>query len=460
MKFGSVLKLSFHNLFNNKLRTLLTCIVLFVMATVVMILSAFGINFYASALANIEKTFQDKGSSFSVSNKANYTEAGNHYASEREVEIAPDVAKEILAKLDNEKNPLFSFVYMSGSALNVQMKNLNTNMITILSWEIQAAPLYAKSSPAQGVKDFLVSGRLWNVADEDTNNIWLDESLIESYNLGDKIVFESTRTDSNHNPERVEATANQVFTVCGFVKEFKTGRWNNECARRVYFSAKYFNGKAPSVQYHGEREPSSFYITSVGGVLTPQADFIYSATTQKRFKQLNKTYDICDFDKTDGFSVTCPIVDDLEMADMMLLIVMVVIIILSTIIILLSIGCVSNTIKITVEQNRKFFGMMKAIGMQNKTVRAVVQWQAVIMTLISVLLSSALVAGLVLAMKGILTSLTSMMFGNCAIVICSLSPYIPLVTFFALIGFVLLFTRSSLMKISKMDVISVISEVN
>ncbi|MEG1964376.1 MAG: hypothetical protein RR123_05865, partial [Clostridia bacterium] len=106
------------------------------------------------------------------------------------------------------------------------------------------------------------------------------------------------------------------------------------------------------------------------------------------------------------------------------------------------------------------FGMMKAIGMQNKTVRAVVQWQAVIMTLISVLLSSALVAGLVLAMKGILTSLTSMMFGNCAIVICSLSPYIPLVTFFALIGFVLLFTRSSLMKISKMDVISVISEVN
>ncbi|MEG2085182.1 MAG: FtsX-like permease family protein, partial [Clostridia bacterium] len=128
--------------------------------------------------------------------------------------------------------------------------------------------------------------------------------------------------------------------------------------------------------------------------------------------------------------------------------------------ILLSIGCVSNTIKITVEQNRKFFGMMKAIGMQNKTVRAVVQWQAVIMTLISVLLSSALVAGLVLAMKGILTSLTSMMFGNCAIVICSLSPYIPLVTFFALIGFVLLFTRSSLMKISKMDVISVISEVN
>ncbi|MEG2274507.1 MAG: FtsX-like permease family protein, partial [Clostridia bacterium] len=254
---------------------------------------------------------------------------------------------------------------------------------------------------------------------------------------------------------------NQVFTVCGFVKEFQTNSGGNDSPKKIYFNSKYFNGKAPLNQNSSNgNEPASFYIASVAGVLTPQSDFVYSVATQKRFKQLNKEYDIYKYEKTNGLSVDCPIVDDLKMADLMSLVVMAVIVFLSVIIILLSIGCVSNTIKITVEQNRKFFGMMKAIGMQNKTVRAVVQWQAVVMTLISVLLSSALVAGLIVAMKGILASLATMQFGSNAIVICSLSPYIPLITFFALIGFVLLFTRSSLMKISKMDVISVISEVN
>ncbi|MEG2414179.1 MAG: FtsX-like permease family protein [Clostridia bacterium] len=430
------------------------------MASVVMVLSSFGANFNASNMANIEKTFQEKGSSFSVTNKENRLQTGSSYYGTDEKEIAPDVAKEILAKLDDEKNPLFSCVYMSGKSTNVQMKNINTDKRISLGWNMQPTPLYTKSSPTNVVKDFLVAGRLWNVTDEDSNNIWLDESLLGSYALGDKIVFESTiYTDGA--PDRVEATDNQVFTVCGFVKEFRTIGWGNESSKKIYFNSKYFNGKAPLNQNSSNgNEPASFYIASVAGVLTPQSDFVYSAATQKRFKQLNKEYDIYKYEKTNGLSVDCPIVDDLKMADLMSLVVMAVIVFLSVIIILLSIGCVSNTIKITVEQNRKFFGMMKAIGMQNKTVRAVVQWQAVVMTLISVLLSSALVAGLIVAMKGILASLATMQFGSNAIVICSLSPYIPLITFFALIGFVLLFTRSSLMKISKMDVISVISEVN
>ena len=137
--------------------------------------------------------------------------------------------------------------------------------------------------------------------------------------------------------------------------------------------------------------------------------------------------------------------------------IIIAVVVISVIIILLSIGCVSNSIQITVEQNAKFFGMMKAIGMRNSVVKSIVRIQAIIMIFISICLATAVTIGVLYAINPLLaTALQSMGFG----VTLSMPFYIPIAVFAILTGMVILFTIKSLNRISKMDVVSVISEVN
>ncbi|MEG1608547.1 MAG: hypothetical protein RR348_01630, partial [Clostridia bacterium] len=82
----------------------------------------------------------------------------------------------------------------------------------------------------------------------------------------------------------------------------------------------------------------------------------------------------------------------------------------------------------------------------------IVQWQALVMVLFSVIIASFVVLGLMVAMKGIISSLIVSLFGSKAIVVCSLNAAIPFITAFMLVAAVLLSTRKSLNRISKMDV--------
>ncbi len=87
--------------------------------------------------------------------------------------------------------------------------------------------------------------------------------------------------------------------------------------------------------------------------------------------------------------------------------------------------------------------------------------QIILMTAVSVLIASLGAYLSIHIARYIIESLvTSMFYGGENIVLCAISPLIPLAAAVILIGFVLLFTKTSLNKISRMDVISVINEVN
>ncbi len=84
------------------------------------------------------------------------------------------------------------------------------------------------------------------------------------------------------------------------------------------------------------------------------------------------------------------------------------------------------------------------------------------MTALGVALASLAAYLMIGVAESLLGSLINSLFWNLdsPIVICGISPVIPVGIALLLIGFVLLFTRSSLHEFSRMDVISVINEVN
>lgn len=446
MKKGSIVKLSFHNMFHNKLRTLLTCIVLFVMATVIMMLSALGFSLYESVSANVKYKLQTEGAEMKVS----YLEKAQDGNYKTQGFLSMNNVNQIIDDMDNENNPLFDYIEFAAQVSNIKVRKIGQSDGNYES--INA--VHMKTSPETNNKDFLVAGRMWNPSDENSTNIWINKKANEIYKIGDKIEYMYYDQDKDKN---INFFGDQVFTVCGVVDNYN---YSDNC---IYMDYSFFDDEVAIYDENGyPTDDPYFMINEVKGVVVPQDDIIYGMETKNRLQDFEKKYNIATYrdDGKVGTIVSCGILEDFVLSDMILISIIAIVLFLSLIIISLSIGCMANTIKITVEQNRRFFGMMKALGMQNKVVRQIVQGQAMIMTIISVAISTGVVAGAIGIMRAIIEDLVIMLFGGDAIVIATLNPLVPLVVFAMLAGSVLLFTRSSLMKISKMDVISVISEVN
>lgn len=451
MKFSSIFKLSMHNLLNNKLRTTLTVIVLLTMSTVIMIMAAFGISFYSSMNKNFQKEFEESGTNFSIV-KQEIVNSRNGMTN-HSIEFSQEEVNKYLQLLDSDTS-LFTTVKLHGESRDVIMENPNG-----LDVFIGAVPLYTKSNSNFGKQNYLEEGRMWNASDNGTNNIWMHANFLkQGIKVGDVVKFNFDKT--------------QGYIVQGFIKGEKNDYYGEFKPSSILIDYNKFTGKAPTYdEMYGDGNPSdgngnaerlpNLYIKSIEANLITQGDYAYGISAQNQLKKLEKEIST----KNKGLGAInlvteCDILENLKMANWILLAIVAVLLFFAVIIVLLSIGSVSNTIKITVEQNRKFFGMMKAIGMQDKAVRNVVQWQVLFMVLFAVVVSSAIVYGLIALMKGLISSIITPLFGTTAIVVATLNPIIPIVTAALLIASVLLSTLKSLNKISKMDVISVISEVN
>lgn len=444
MKFWSVMRLSLHNLANNKLRTLLTVIVLFIMATVVMVMVGVGSSFFISTSLSTEKLINESGNSVKITEQVLYTnEHGSNTNAAEFIDMS--VVQEAVDFYEGEDN-FFSTIEFE-TKYYVQLYSDNSYEGNSGAFFNSVVPIHMGSNFLVGQENYLIKGRMWNASDDGTNNIWLGESFLTQFELGEEIKFEGR---------------DEVFTVCGFIKN-ESDYDGSQAAYMDYnkfdsteFSKTDDNNNDGSVDKTGE-----LCISKVVFKMIQQKGVLYGDKTISQLKSFQSTYDTTTGKNTIGIEVDSSVLSSLSNSMLMQMVVIGVLGFVAVLIILLSIGSVSNTIKITVEQNRKFFGMMKAIGMQNKTVRRVVQWQAIFMVAAGTLLATGVVIGLMYALEPILIMLLTMMFPEESMIISTSLPiFVPFIVFFALVGFVLLFTVKNLNKISKMDVIAVISEVD
>jgi len=443
MGFFNILKLSLHNLKNNKLRTLLTVIVLTVVSIVIIFLSGIAYSFYRSVNENVNYIFNQEKTEINIS--AVYEEANEYY---HNINIKLDDVDNIIKILEKENYISYISFFQPDNFYGTNTMNLSIYDSYI---DISIMPFYAKSNPFIGKENYLERGRMWNSSDENTNNIWLTAKYIGEYELGDTISL----CDQNYSYNNDSILVKSDYKVAGFLNVSES----SNSSGYGFIDYHNYNFAVSSLNEYTSYSNKGV-IKNIYATMIPQKDYYYGIKAQNYFK--NTVDEIEDYNLTFGnIQVYCDLVENLNLLAILFYVMIGIVGFISIIIILLTIGSVANTIKISAEQNRKFFGVMKAIGMKNKSLRHILTGQIVLMTLIGVIIATITVHFSLIIIKGILTSLLKSMFYQIEpIVICQISIFIPIAIAVILIGFVLLFTKTSLKNFSKMDVISVINEVN
>ena len=139
---------------------------------------------------------------------------------------------------------------------------------------------------------------------------------------------------------------------------------------------------------------------------------------------------------------------------------------LAIVLMLLSIGSLANTIVISVNKNKKFIGLMKALGLNERDLKSTIKYESMTTIIIGVLLAFGslyiIKAPLTSISSGILESTFTMYLAKIKdyAIIMEIPIYVPILTIIFFILFTLLFSKSSMSKISKTDPMAVISEVS
>ncbi len=427
MKFWDILKISLHNIFNNKLRTFLVMIVLFVLSTIILIVASVGINF--TQIINSEDSFGG----------VNYADLQLGYRMQYSNPLEEGQVK-CFSKQDimNYKST-FKEDYPFLQNMVATSENEFINVPNHYTY-IEIGMIDTNENILAGRENYLKAGRLWNKDDADKPNIWINDVMAEEFKIGigDTIDVEFY-TESRYTGSVPGKTCK--FVVTGIV-DYQDYEWaENNWVLFDYNYALSNGAKINTLKFSQSKLSDGASISMLNKL--------------KSFIKQNNTFD---YEKNPtGLSVISYAVEDRNFAILFTSLIIIGVLVISVIIILLSIGCVSNSIQITVEQNAKFFGMMKAIGMRNSVVKSIVQIQSIIMIFIAVCLATGVAIGLFFGINPILAQT----FASLGLTISLSMPfYIPIVVFAILVGMVILFTLKSLNKISKMDVVSVISEVN
>lgn len=422
MKFIDILKVSLRNMWNNKTRTLLVTLVLFVLSTLVTMILAFCIDMMD--LVNYQTNTSEEPLDLTICYE-NYSSGPAKRLSEAEIENYKSKLYEPNAHLFKGllyfANNCDFFVHNGGysSYTNVSFVDINTN-------------------PYEG-EDVLIAGRLWNKEDLNKNYIWVSKqyAIQNNVQVGDKVKIE-IKEHSNGEELKFQNVEVEIVGILNKVKG--TDWWSNydfaigsEHMKEWGLEPNYMKMESSKLI-----QPNIFEIIKLKKVADEYNQFEYGKNTSGihvfSYKAEEAKYTIITIVAVIGGGFF-----------------------LSLIVILLSIGCVSNSIQITVEQNRKFFGVLKAVGLRDNTVKKIVRYQAVIMIIFAVAVAAGVSVGVLESVKPMIFKAFGVELSAVAF---TLPAYVPFVVFLMLMLLLMLFTRKSLNKISKMDVVSVISEVN
>jgi ABC-type antimicrobial peptide transport system permease subunit len=444
MGFFSILKLSLHSLLNNKLRTLLTIVVISVVSFVIVFLFGVGYSFYRSVNLNMSAMFNENGETLYIN--AEKMVGNSSYT----VPLSLEDIETIIEKINIDEGYIsyisffnFDYGYLNGRNIYGIDKQKYGNSISIY-------PFYENSNPFVGMDNYIAAGRMWNSSDKNSLNIWLSSSSMKDYSIGDTMELEISYYEGSDWKNEIMG----IFTVTGFIELPDS---NNYYGNIAFIPYTHFDASYTFSEYNAM---DNKLITNMYIGLVPQQGELYGIETQNYFSKLMDS--VNGQSSTYGtFSAYGRVISTLKMVLIMVLVLLGVALFISLLIILLSIGSVANTIKISAEQNRRFFGMMKAIGMNNRSVRSILTGQIILMAVLGTGIAYGVSLLLIGSAYSVIDSLISGMFyGITAEIVCVISPVIPVCVAAAFIGFVLLFSRTSLREISHMDVITVINEVN
>lgn len=442
MKLLDTTKVACHSIWNNKSRSILTTIIVAIVSALIMFIVSFGLLFNDNQLKLNRQLFDKSGYSISIQSK--YYNQSTEYISKSELNQFSDLV--------NEYDDIIDSIYMrpSNNGLSLVLPNeINNDKIPLNYMVMDTSKFVVRNS---GV---ITEGRLWNKGDVNKTHVWLSESYIASLakkgiylSIGDKINIELYEYDNNTNNYQTE------FTLIGIFNE-------------ILDESFQYNGLDVIFDYRTFVNSFNAEIDSININYIPPTGVAYNFNLiYNRLKSFNNSlsnlFPEYDQDIYTRERVYCNFVQQMDASILLGYIIILVSIVLGLIVLLLSIGSVANTIIISVDKNRKFIGLLKALGLNQKGVKKLIKVEAFITIFLGLMVGALIIFSanglLEIVVKEILDSMFS--FYDLDINIVSRFNFLlPLITFIVFYLFAVLFSRGSLKKISSQDVIETISEV-
>lgn len=465
MKFFDAFRIALHNLWQNKSRTILTIIIVLVVSALIMAMCLIGTNFISNNERMLKMMLDTDGSTYYIS--GTYGPEGGQNRSYRnptlaQAIVARETAHEHRDAVDYIGYKFSPYLGEDGDrAVGIESDALR-NAVGHEPDEVVLLTDFAFAMPEPHVAG-VTEGRGWNAADNESHNIWLSSDTMLGfgrqgldYRIGDTLPLTFTEYEMRYRDREAVSSETIEYTIAGiFDKTESESSW--------HYSDAYIAAAPAEALFAGSTEDILIGDLTAGFYRAPDAyDYSKAVSAFKAYVgAVNRTigpgYD-WEGKETELFGND--FLDESEMLRLMGMLILGVLIILAFLILLLSIGSVANTIIISVDKNRKFIGLMKAMGLKNKGVKSIVYKEA----LVTIFLGVALAVCLVVCLGGPMETLLDFIFGSMAYgldfsVRFTLSPWVPVGTAIAFFLMAILFSRGSLNRMGKADVITVISEV-
>lgn len=425
MKFFDRYRLSLHNINNNRSRSILTTIIVYVISLLLTAIIAIGISF-SSNLTEIMKAY------YSNSNTAVYT-AYNNYSNEN-----------ILGS--DKYDDVFDVVMEHEDAITHTMHR--TSVQGDITFQDHRFPITKQIE--------LLEGRLPTASDENTNKVLVSANYANLYYLNNNIVLKP----------------GSKFEYSVYYYDYDHGG-NYVVELEVIGIFMLSDSKDNILESNTEVIADLQYILSTNDDIHVEQLYYYYDVSKIEFSINELRNRMISFEKDlknvvgereNTFYVFGDAASELQSMQLFSIIVIALAFIFTLVLILLSIGSLANTIMISVDKNKKFIGLLKALGLNEKDLKSVIKMESitticlgVILAFLTLVLASPILGGL---NELLIDAMFSSYIHETGYQITFAIPiYVPVIIMIFFIAFTLIFARGSMAKIAKTDPMAVISEV-
>lgn len=313
MKLKDKSRLSWHNIKQNKSRSIITLIIVYIIGLMVMGILAIAISF----VGNMNAIQKEKLESQTII----ITHSNAEYISLDEYNLLKNVFNEYQKYISNIK-------YAPGG-----LTVFDFNYFTEDETEIE-----------------IIEGEKPSSINSNTNNIYLNLNNNQDYHIGDEYILEY-------------GDENYTFLVAGFY-ENKEIYINYPCFVDITYyvnNIKLIRGFSLSYDYQ-----EGVNVNKCIRDLNKLKNEISSILPDEQLVRDNLLFNTITY----AFEL-----DEFFTAYVMNYVIIGIALILGVILVLMSIGSISNTLTISIDKNKKFFGLLKALGLKNRDVLWIVLYE-------------------------------------------------------------------------------------
>lgn len=441
MKLFDRYKISLHNIKNNKSRSILTTIIVYVISLLIMVILCIGLSFSVNTKNIIKKYYQSSVEPITV----NYNNYG--YGENSEGILDKTVYQNLSNILENHKEIIqYSKYSYHSSSDSIVIQEHRFPIVEHIE---------------------IIEGSNVNSTHSNTNKVLVSSEFAQEYyedngeplKPGDTFSFAINHYVNQPDHSSKSYSKDLTFEVVGIFKLADVEKEAYESSlvpnsAPLIADAAYLINNVPEFSY---TNVSYYYNVSLTNFNSDELINNLTSLVDSMEESLPK-------EDPKWSSVSCYALDDLKMSSMIGTIIIALAAFLCLVLILLSIGSLANTIMISVDKNKKFIGLLKALGLNEKDLKSTIKLESITTIVLGVLLSF----GTVFLFKGLVGGLNEMLLSSMFssylneieyTIAFSLPVYIPLIVLVFFIFFTLLFARGSMSKIAKTDPMAVISEV-